>query len=243
MEPLEAWVLHARPYRESSQLVELLTAEQGRIGVIARASRGVRRANPLSPFQCYRLVLGGRGELRRVQSSEGVGAPLLLAGHRLFAALYVNELLTRLLYRDVPVPGVFDLYGAALRALAAGEGLEAVLRRFEKQLLDDLGYGHRYAETADGEPVRADERYTFDPESGVRRAPPGFAAETYAGAALIALECGEFAAGELPDAKRLMRRALAPYLGARPLNSRALFRPVAVRGTPSGPESDLEEET
>lgn len=226
MDCVEAFVLHARAYRESSQLVELLTAEQGRIGVLARGSRGAKRANPLQPFRRYRLTLGGRGELKRAQAVEAVDAPRLLAGHALYAALYLNELLVRLLYRDVPMPGAFGLYGEALDALVAGEAIEVVLRRFEKQLVDELGYGHRFVETVAGEAVDPAGLYTFDPDAGVRIAAPGTAeVQCFRGSALIALEYGVFAGpDDLRDAKRLMRRVLAPHLGDKPLNSRDFFR-------------------
>jgi DNA repair protein RecO (recombination protein O) len=228
MESVDAFVLHARPYRETSQLLELLTAEQGRIGLLVRGSRGAKRSNPLQPFRCYRIVLAGRGELRRSQSVEAVDAPRLLGGHVLFAALYLNELLVRLLFRDVPVPDVFALYRQALDALARGDAIELTLRRFEKQLLDELGYGHRYGETVAGEPVLAGALYTFDIDRGVRAALPGSEpAQCFRGSALLALDAGEFvAADDLRDAKRLMRCALAPHLGDKPLNSRELFRPV-----------------
>lgn len=230
MDCVEAFVLHARAYRESSQLVELLTAEQGRIGVLARGSRGARRVNPLQPFRCYRITLGGRGELRRAQSVEAVDVPRLLAGHRLYAALYLNELLVRLLYRDAPTPVIFALYGHTLDALAGGESIEIALRCFEKQLIDELGYGHRYMETVAGEPVEAGRLYTFEAQQGVRLAAPGLdEARCFRGSALQALACGVFCnAADLYDAKRLMRLALAPHLGNKPLNSRELFRRARV---------------
>lgn len=232
MEAVEAFVLHARAYRESSQLVELLSIEHGRIGVLTRGNRGTKRGTPLQPFCRYRIGLQGRGELRRAQSIESLGAPWLLTGRALYAALYMNELLVRLLHRDLPLPDVVELYAATLARLATGAALEPVLRTFEKQLLDELGYGHRYGETVAGRPVTADALYTFEPERGVREAPPGLpAAHCYAGRALLALETGTFAGPDaetqrvlLQDAKRLMRAALAPHLGDKPLLSRALFR-------------------
>lgn len=236
MNGVTAFVLHSRAYRESSQLVEMLTAEQGRIGVIARGNRGVRRANPMQLFQQYRMTLGGRGELRRVQGLEAVAAPYFLRGHALYAALYMNEVLMRLLHRDVPVPGIFVLYAEAAQALCASPLLEPALRRFEKQLLDELGYGHRYAMTVTGEPVECNLSYTFDPDHGVRVAAAGRVdSQRFRGSALLALESGDFGghlgtADDLHDAKRLMRRALAPYLGDKPLKSRDLFRRVRLPG-------------
>jgi DNA repair protein RecO (recombination protein O) len=42
VEPQPAYVLHARPYRETSLLLELLTLNDGRVGAIARGVRGAR---------------------------------------------------------------------------------------------------------------------------------------------------------------------------------------------------------
>jgi DNA repair protein RecO (recombination protein O) len=230
---IDAFVLHARPYRESSQLLEMLSEQEGRIGVLVRGSRGAKRSNPLQPFRRYRVVLAGRSELRRAQAVEPLDAPRLLAGHPLFAAIYLNELLVRLTFRDVPLPDVFALYESALDALSRGDALETTLRRFERALLDELGYGHRYGVTVAGEPVREGGLYTFDAQAGVREARPGSERERcYAGRSLLALEYGELQDDEaLRDAKRLMRAALAPHLGDKPLNSRELFRPVRVLRT------------
>lgn len=231
---VEAFVLHARAYRESSQLVELLSVEHGRIGVLTRGNRGSKRSPPLQPFRRYRIPLSGRSELRRAGTAEAIGAPPLLSGHALYAALYLNELLVRLLHRDVPMPDVVELYALALTQLDAGAALEPVLRLFEKRLLDALGYGHRYGQTVDGRLVQAGRLYTFEHGHGVREAAPGLpAAQCLAGSALLALDADDLAvldahavpdAGVLADAKRLMRAALAPHLGDKPLHSRALFR-------------------
>ncbi|TDJ31914.1 MAG: DNA repair protein RecO, partial [Gammaproteobacteria bacterium] len=36
------WVLHTRPYRETSMLVEAFTRGHGRIGLVARGARGAK---------------------------------------------------------------------------------------------------------------------------------------------------------------------------------------------------------
>jgi DNA repair protein RecO (recombination protein O) len=234
---VDAWVLHARPWRETSQLVELLTDTQGRVGVVTRGNRGSRRGLALQPFAALRLALDGRGELRRVRQAETLGAPLLLAGRPLYAGLYLNELLMRLTWRDVPLPGVHALYGATLAALAAGAPLEATLRGFERRLLDELGYGLDLAGTIDGDPVRAEGHYLLEADAGLRECPsagPG----TWRGAMLLALETGRLDdAALLREAKHFMRLALAPHLGDAPLNSRRLFTPATLADTLNDPRS------
>ena len=70
-----AFVLHARPYRETSLLVELLTAQHGRIGLLARGVTGPRRQllrAALQPLQWIRVDAVQRGELARLNAAEAV---------------------------------------------------------------------------------------------------------------------------------------------------------------------------
>lgn len=53
-----AFVLHARPWRETSLLVEVLGNDHGRIGLVARGVQGPKRhvlRAALQPLQCIRL--------------------------------------------------------------------------------------------------------------------------------------------------------------------------------------------
>ena len=72
-----AFILHSRPYRETSLLIECLTRDHGRIGLVARGVRRERtrvsRASlqPLTPVQ---LGWSGRGELATLSQVESVAA-------------------------------------------------------------------------------------------------------------------------------------------------------------------------
>ena len=138
-----AWVLHSRPYRDSSALLEILSAEYGRMGLIGRGtrrrSRGGSESALLQPFAPLLLSFSGRGELRTLTGVEAAGAALTLRGERLFSGMYINELLVRLLHRDDPHPRLFALYGQALEALSEHDPVDGILRRFELVLLDELG--------------------------------------------------------------------------------------------------------
>ena len=101
-----AYVLHARPYRETSLLLECLTREHGRLGVVARGVRGERarlRRAQLEPFQPLALGLLLRGEMATLTAVETVGAPQRLEGDAALAGLYLNELVVRLTGRQDPL--------------------------------------------------------------------------------------------------------------------------------------------
>jgi len=222
-EPQPAYVLHARPYRETSLLIEFFTAADGRVGALARGVRGPRgqplRA-ALQPLQPMLLSLRGRGELPMVAAAEVQAGAVTLSGDRLLAALYVNELLVRLLPRQDPMPALFGRYCECLGDLAGSGALHWTLRRFERDLLDALGYGLQlHAEDDGSTPIDPDTHYRYDSEHGPRPIGPPTPG-SLSGAALIALaEDTEPPADCIAPLRRLLREQLRRQLGDRELRS------------------------
>lgn len=232
-----AFVLHSRPYRETSQLLDLFTLGYGRLRAVARGFRsgGKKGAVPLSPFKLLQLSFSGKGELKTLLSAENAGPSQLLTGNRLFTGFYLNELLLRVLAEQDPHQGLFERYRNMLELLASDKELEPGLRAFELTLLEEIGYGLVMDVDAEtGSPVQADQWYWFDPEVGVVSRPKLDAAPTqpnwFYGMSLLAISQGHFglstqaeSQGVRRDAKRLLRLAMQPHLGNKPLRSRELF--------------------
>lgn len=222
------YLLHQRPYRETSALLEVFSREHGRVGLIARGVRGPRsrRAGLLQPFGALRLSWQGRGELHTLTEVESSEPHRPLIGTRLVSGLYLNELLMRLLRREDPHAGLFEAYAAALDELRVATPEAGLLRVFEKRLLDELGYGLLLDRDAAGEPLRAEGLYRYEAEHGP--VPLAVAtADAVAGSALIALGREDARAPELRGLTRMMRRLLRPYLGERALKTRELYRQFA----------------
>lgn len=235
MELLNAYILHTRPWRDTSYLVDILTLQRGRVRGVARGLRkqsGKNKGNICQPFRPLLLSLRGRGELQTVAAIEPDGPPCTLPGDHLYAAFYANEILLRALPESDPHPVLFRSYRALLDALAMpGLDIEPFLRRFELSLLDELGYGiDFFHDAASGGELQADCGYVFVAEEGFVAREHGQVRERhelYAGSHVLAVGRGEFdsAACRLV-AKKVMRQALLPLLGDRPLNSRLLYRPA-----------------
>ena len=241
MENAPGYVLHSRPWRETSLIVEGFTREHGRVGLVAR---GVRRARSrlrgtLLPFHPLLLSWSGRGELPTLTGAETESPVRTLRGRALFSGFYLNELLLKLLPRNDAHPGLFGDYRRALARLGEDDrAVDGALRAFEKRLLDALGYGPTLDRAADtGAPVSPDRRYRYVPERGPVEAAGGEDGPVVSGRTLLALAGGAAAGGgddrERAEARRLMRAILAPHLGPRPLGSRELFRrpPPPAAGT------------
>lgn len=226
------YILHPRPYRDTSLLLEVFTRDHGRFGLVARGARAPksRSRGLLQPFQPLLLSWSGRGELGTLGAVEPDGAAPRLSGAHLYSGFYLNELLLRLLQRNDPHPELFAAYAQALRGLQTEA--QRPLRLFEKQLLEALGYGLLLDHEADsGEPVCAEAEYVYALESGPRRCE---SAETrglkLSGRSLLSLAAEELAdAQSLADSKRLLRAALDLYLGGRELKTREVFAAITGR--------------
>lgn len=221
-----AYILHRRPYANSSLLLECFTASGGRFPAIAR---GGRTAALLQPFTPLIIAWRGRGEVKTITACEQDGALPGLAGRTLFCGFYLNELLMRLLGRSDSHGQLFRHYGETLHRLADGSQIDTCLRRFERLLLHELGYGLMLdfdAET--GAAIDPTRRYRYQPETGPMPAQAqGFSVQ---GTTLLALAADQPMEGEATrEARALMRHVLARYLGRQPLKSRELFQALAVK--------------
>ncbi|MBN1238438.1 MAG: DNA repair protein RecO [Gammaproteobacteria bacterium] len=230
------FILHQRPYRNTSQLLECVTARHGRVGLIARGSRGTGRKGQralLQPFVSLRLSWTRRGDLGRLTQVEPEGAAFELSADALFAGYYVNELLLRLLVRGDPNDTVFSCYSDCLSSLAASHSVARVLRLFELRFLRALGYGLELdCDIESGEPLKPEGRYIYEAETGPKAVPDRVAEErAYWGKELIALRSEALDDDvSLAAAKRLLGSVLKEHLGDKPLKSRLVMKDILARG-------------
>ena len=227
MDLTPAFVLHHRPYRETSLLLEAFTQSHGRISMVARGVRQYKKkqVNALQLFQPVWLSWYGQGELVTLAQVETVEAAYRLIGSSSLCGLYMNELLVKLLPVHESEPALFTAYQSALKALQEGQNEQIVLRLFEKRLLSHLGYGLVLQHEADThKDIDEAAHYIYHPDSGPRLHQGTTSEQTISGRSLRCLndEAG-FDETSLKEIKRLMRTVINYYLGGRPLYSRQLF--------------------
>lgn len=221
-----AFILHRRPYSNSSLILELFTANHGRVSVLAKSARGPksRYKGKLELFSPLLVSWVGQRELKNLGEVDFCSMPYLLSGEALLCGFYLNELLLHLLHRDDPYRQLFSYYQETLAQLVQASGIQQTLRRFEKHLLNELGYGlplHQDIET--GLPIAAEKFYRYTPDRGFSSE---MTQETglFSGKSLLAFRedrlVDEIA---LREAKRLVQLALGRLLGNKPLKSRELL--------------------
>ena len=235
-----AYVLESRPYRETSLLLDVLTLDHGRLAMVAKGVRGrsrsqLQRRALLEPFRALRLSFSGRGEVLTLGAVESDGLPMHPVGNAHFSALYVNELVQKTTGRGDPVPALLARYSEwlvelaeVMRADAAAPQngslaqkalpilmLEWSLRRFERDLLEILGYALTLDHDGEsGEPLDPQAEYGFDPVHGARSGQAGDQFTRVNGGVLLAWS-GEAMphAAALAWLKQLARQVIRHHLG------------------------------
>jgi DNA repair protein RecO (recombination protein O) len=220
-----AYVLHQYAYRDTSRIVEVFTGEHGRLTLFARGANGPKSAlkGVLRPFQRLLVSWSGKSEACQLITAESDGLMTNLKPERLMSGFYLNELLLKLTERCDPHPEIFFSYASCMQALCDGEVEEPTLRRFEKRLLNDLGYGLELSRTDSGIRVQPDCYYRFALQSGPQLCLAEAPGAIY-GQSLADLETESFEdARSLRDAKRVLRAAIDVCLEGRSLKSREVM--------------------
>lgn len=225
-----AYVLHSRPYRETSLLVDLITPEYGCVRVVVRGANkpksGLR--NRLQEFRRVVVSWYGKGELKTLKNVEDTAIIHALKGNVLFSGLYLNELLVKLISGSDGCHNIFDLYENIVAAMASTTNIQPLLRLFELKLLEQLGYAIPF-------PEQCFQLYSDEPSKIYHYHAEGIFSEVqetikfkniryFSHQDLTAISQGDFSKQQtLKAAKRLMRLAIAPLLGNKELKSRTLF--------------------
>jgi DNA repair protein RecO (recombination protein O) len=221
-----AWLLHHRPWSDTSRILELLTRGHGRITLFAHGAR--RPKSPwrgvLMPFQPLLVSWAGRGDGGTLTGAEIGGVVAAMPPAQLLSAFYVNELLLRLLPKEDRHERLYDAYAETLTGLRGNPG-HRVLREFERVLLDELGYGVDLARDAgSGQTVDPDRYYHFEPGRGVFAVREGRAEDAMRGHDVIAVARGEFSGAQsLSAARRIFGAAIAHCLEGQSLASREVM--------------------
>ncbi|MGZ8163679.1 MAG: DNA repair protein RecO [Methylobacter sp.] len=221
-----AFILQYRKYQETSLIIDVLTKDFGRISLLAKGVRKSKSktAGLLQPFVPLAISYFGKTDLKTLISVEIIYPFNEIKGLSLYCGFYINELVSRFLHKYDPHPEVFLDYGECLSGLADSSKIEAALRIFELNLMDNIGYGLNLEyDLLNEKPVDPIKKYQFNSESGPTEAIDG----VFSGSTLLALKSREFADSQtLFEAKMLMRKVIDVQLQGKPLKSRSIINQI-----------------
>ena len=222
VENTPAFLIHRRMYQGSSLLLDFFTKDFGRLRLIARGARNSKTS--LQMFQCLSISFKGRGDLKSLSQWEIADQPRRLQGDDLILAMYANELILRLVPESDPNGNIFKSYWVLLENLLNLDSNEKeyALRKFENQMLEDLGYGLDFEHDINGETISLDLYYEFIEHQGFASNKNG----VFLGKTLLKLANDakiNLDSNELRVFKKMNRKRLKSLLGDKPLKSKELF--------------------
>ena len=223
-----AFVLHSRPYQETSLIIDFFTKSYGRLNAVAKGAK-----RPKSPLRsvltpaCKLVVsMTGKSELKNLSSVEIVDHFNLRDGISLNSIIYINELISKATEKEDPHENIFLEYEILLRNLNDSKGseqLEKSLRNFELNLLQEMGYGIDLTREAESNmKIDSDTRYRFDPDKGFSSINENDSTQiSFLGQDVLDFSQGQFEKKTTRDASKIiMRLALDYHLGNKTLNIR-----------------------
>ena len=225
-EVLHGYLIHHRKYRERSHIVHLFTQEHGRVD-------GILRQTPPPQYQPICLQASGKSELKNFTKLEIVNQPIFFFGDAFFSGFYLNEILLRLCPLEVQMEQSFAQYAHTLTQLQQlaqqadpNQFLKQILRQFEHELLEDLGYALDFSTDANQLGIQASLNYIFQLNEGF--IPTAQASRATLNGQQILSMCQyekgrDFGLEQLQLLTKLYRQMISSLLGDRPLKSRQLW--------------------
>jgi DNA repair protein RecO (recombination protein O) len=222
-----AFILHHRPFRDSSQILDVVTRDHGKISLVARGSRGSksRLAGLLRPFLPLKVSWVARSDLGTLTGAEAAGTPAGLLGDAMLSAFYVNELLMNFLHRHDPQPEIYGLYAEVISVLGSTSSIAVTLRSFELELLSLLGYAVNFEHEAGTQhDLDPEQHYDYRVDQGPVPVGRSEGPTVFRGAVLRSIHEREFDDPiVLRAASRLLREVIAHHLGGKELKSRKVL--------------------
>ncbi|CAC9582625.1 DNA recombination and repair protein RecO [uncultured Gammaproteobacteria bacterium] len=223
IELTSAFLIHRRAFKESSLLLDFFTHEYGKIRLVGRSLR--KSKTSIQVFQHLKISYSGKGDLKGLNNWEVDDVPRRLQGESLILGMYVNELISRLLQDQDPHYELFVMYRDFVNQLTEIDAAlhHWLLRLFENNLLQELGYGVDLSYDVVGNEINQDLMYEYQHQGGFAPSVTG----KISGKLIYQLLADDI--NNMPDlvqlkvCRDLNRLRLKPLLGDKPLQSRSLF--------------------
>ena len=245
-EALIGYLLHQRPYQEKRALYYLFSKHHGVIHGIGK--KGAPLFMPLQLFATGKRDLKTFSQINIAplnaiqtlieQKDENANLSEALhhesiSGQHQYAALYLNEILWRLLPTEDPMPVLWQHYQNSLQQLKqplTADELRLCLRQFETYLFNELGFALTLKHDSLDQPIESDCAYHFLPDVGLIPIihnddnKNAIAQTIFKGSEVLVMVEQGISAVTLNTWSRLHRQLIDHLLDYQPLQSRLLWQ-------------------
>ncbi|MAJ91617.1 MAG: DNA repair protein RecO [Legionellales bacterium] len=225
------YILHSRNYSESSLILEIFSRNYGRVNLIAKGAKKNKKYTSINfdPYQKYNISWINKIDLGILLEIESYSEMIKLASEKTMIGFYLNEIILKLLHKHEPYPELFDIYELTLKRLINNENEKTILRYFEKNLLQLLGYGITLDyDIQTGEPILSDRNYYYKIDSGPSSelSASGHGMKI-SGKTLLQLNDESLLGSmHITEAKNLLTMIIEKYID-KPLESKKLYKSYA----------------
>ncbi len=137
---INSFIIHSRPYSETSIIFDILTKQKGFISVLAK---GVKRKKDLSILQPSRELLLNftNANFPILTKYEISDTNSLISTKFMLEILYFNELIYKFIPRNEPCSSLYKLYKSYIEYMKSTEDSSSiVIVGFEVLFLREIGY-------------------------------------------------------------------------------------------------------
>ena len=213
----------------------MFTREHGRFRLLAKGARRQKTGQRalLQPFQALCISWSGKRSLKTLIGVELQQVSPRMRATQLASAYYLSELIFKFLHAHDAHENLFEAYDKAIKKLGKLKNVERVLRRFECQLLGEIGYGLQLKyDVSKHTPIRRDALYRYYPEKGPieTQIADDNSGLVVSGETLLALLSGKFEnSRSQQESKRLIRALLTRQIPGRKFNTREVYAQMLKR--------------
>ncbi len=225
-----AYLIHQRPYSETSQIINLFSRHYGRVDLIAKGSKRPKSKfkSFLQPFSPILVSWSGRSQLKTLRSVDiSTSKKTNISRKHLMSASYLNELILNFLTIADPYPDLFDAYSLSIENLSSADSSESILREFEINLLTEIGYAINFrTEAMSLKKIKPSLSYRFIAEEGFVSSVTSSARDALIkGSVIQSIDQRDFSKPEtLRIAKRIAREAIKYHLSGKELNTKKVVK-------------------
>ena len=163
---VRSFIIHARSYRETSMIYDVLTSNCGLISILAKGIKKKKDRTCLQPTKELMLSFTD-SDFPILTSYEPVQDSVQMNRNMLILILYFNELIYRLIPRNEPYESVFTLYKDYIKKMSLLDNFsQGLILGFETNFLKEIGYELSMAD--EGEGISTNVTYIYDYDKGFK---------------------------------------------------------------------------